>query len=641
MFAQFLTGPSPGLTGGRGAEGFPDPFMDAASLAMPRTIYEALRWAEYLLLSQGTYREALSRVISYFITDVKIEGADADQRLGREEREKYRAFLEETLGIKSVLYSVALDFVTYGNSFTSLYVPFRRSLACPKCGVEAPLRKIAENPAFAFAWKDFSFHARCPSCEYTGPFRHIDRRTGEKGDIRVLRWSPHEIEIIYDPFTRECAYVWRIPEWYRTLLRQGRLYHLERAPWEVLQAVKEGKNLLFDPDVIYHMKEEPPAGILARGWGIPRVIVNFRQAFYVAVLHRYNEAIALDYVIPFRVLTPMPRPSAQGGAEDPVLSLNMGSFVSRVAGMIRRRRQDPARWNILPFPIQYQALGGDATQLAPKELLEFGYDVLLNAIGIPVELYKGSLSVQAMPGALRLFEANWSHLVYHLNTFCRRLGQQISQTLNWEPVNLHLERVTHADDLDRQMAKLQLMMGGQISKTTGLASVGISNDEEVRQILEEQRTQAEATKEQEDEMAQAAMQQELAPSALMSIAQGGAPGMPGAVPGAGAPGTPGTPAGAAGGPSAATMFGAGVGTVPGVAKTPEQMQQEAQVHAQRALMLPESQKDSYLIQLKRKDPVMHALTSAIIDDIRRQAQTQGGAMIMAQQFGQGAQGMPM
>jgi hypothetical protein len=59
--------------------------------------------------------------------------------------------------------------------------------------------------------------------------------------------------------------------------------------------------------------------------------------------------------------------------------------------------------------------------------------------------------------------------------------------------------------------------------------------------------------------------------------------------------------------------------------------------AQQILGMPESQKDSELIQLKKSDPTMHSLVKSQIEDIRRQAQTAGGAQVMAQQFGK--QGM--
>jgi hypothetical protein len=75
---------------------------------------------------------------------------------------------------------------------------------------------------------------------------------------------------------------------------------------------------------------------------------------------------------------------------------------------------------------------------------------------------------------------------------------------------------------------------------------------------------------------------------------------------------------------------------PNVPRTPEDLQTQAQLLANQILSLPESQKDSELIKLKRGDQTMHALVSSIIDDIRQQARNQGGAMVMQQQFGQGA-----
>ncbi len=86
------------------------------------------------------------------------------------------------------------------------------------------------------------------------------------------------------------------------------------------------------------------------------------------------------------------------------------------------RRRDPARWNVLPFPLQYQALGGDAQQLAPRDLLEQGMETLLNASGAAVELYRGSLQLQTAPVALRLFEADHGGLVRDYNAFLRLGG---------------------------------------------------------------------------------------------------------------------------------------------------------------------------------------------------------------------------
>jgi hypothetical protein len=650
------------------SEGFPDPFCDLASLAMPETIQDAMRWCEFILVKNGPFREAINRVISYFITDVEIISPDGDskERVGREEKQKYDNFLENTIGIKSVISQVALDYLGYGNSFTSLIVPFRRYLSCPGkgCGLEAPLRKIYNNDRFKFNWSNFQFNATCPHCGFTGPWRHVDRRAGEKGDIKIKRWSPHEIEILDDPYTRDRRYIWKIPDTYRNAIRKGHLHHLERAPWEVIRAIKNNMDIMFDEDVIYHMREEPLAGMNDNGWGYSKVLVNFTFAWFNQVLWRQTEAIALDYVTPFRLLTPQPRPGQGGEVNDPVLSINMGGFVQRVEAMLRARRKDPCRWNILPFPVEYQALGGDATQFAPHELLALAMDTLLNAIGIPVQMYKGDLSMQTAPAALRLFEANWSHLVYQLNRFVNRFCEKLSQVMSWEPVVARLQRVTHADDLNRQMAKMQLMMGGQISRTTGLATVGLDFAEEERRKLEEERISAEAAADMQAEMEQAAQMDEMsvpqAPPPPAGGAGGAMPtmqGMPGAMPGGGMPAPPaggapagGAPAGGAPQPpgvmgmppgpgGAAQSFAAGMGTQP--TDSPESLQQKAHTIAQQVMTMPQSQKDSYLINLKNNDSTMHALVESFLEEMNRDAELRGREMVLQQEYGKQARAIDL
>jgi hypothetical protein len=616
---------------GRGVtadERFPDPFCDIASLSMPESIQTALRWTEYVMNANGPYRQAIDRVVSYFITEIEIFDSGANKS-GKEEKEKFQEFLNDTLGIKNVLHSVAMDYMAYGNSFTSIIVPFRRYLSCKKCGLEMPLDRVFNSTQCAFKWQDFKFFATCPNCKYSGEWRHIDRRSGDSDKITIKRWSPHEIDILWDPYTGECSYVWKIPQEYRELIKAGHLHHLERASWEVIQAIKAEKNLMFDPGVVYHLKEDPLAGMRNRGWGISRVLTNFRQAWYFQILHRYNEAIALDYVVPFRVITPMPRAGGDAASSDPVHSINLSNFSARVSQMIRARRTDPARWNVLPFPVNYQALGGDASALAPRDLLDQALDTLLKCIGMPVELFNGTLSLQSAPAALRLFEANWSHLPHNLNKFLGGLSADISRLMSWEPVGVKLQRVTHADDLNRQMAKLQLMQGQQISKSTGLKSVGIDYEDEVKRMLEEERIYAEEQQRNQEEMEQSQQMQDLSQSGAMGQNMGQA--------GAGATGQPQPQQQQAGvgQSSAVDHFLMQRKNSPNVPRTPEDLQQQAQLIANQILGQPEPVKDSELIKLKRGDPMMHALVSSVIDDIRQQARLQGGQMIMSEQFGTG------
>jgi len=626
---------SPYWKTGSGDQQFPDPFQDVASQNMPTTMKNTLWWSEYIWGVFGTYRMAMERIISYFLTDIDVTGDISD-----EEKKKWIKYLNDTVGVMEFLQSMMRDRMCYGNSFCSIIVPFRRFLMSPKTGDLYPLKEVYNNNSFNFKWSsDFEFIATCPKTKWRGAWKVVDKAEDEEHNIRLKRWSPHEIELLHDPYTDEISYLWRIPEDYKIQIKKGHLYHLERASEQVLLAIRKNQVFRFNEESIFHMKEPTLAGIKNRGWGLPRSLVNFRQIYYVQVLRRFNEAIALDYVIPFRLITPGTRGGGQAGglpAQDPMMFYNAGDFRSQVKTMINRRRRDPASWQILPFPVQYDMMGGDANNLAPRDLMDQGLETLLNETGTPVELYKGTLTTQAAPTALRLFESTWRSLVYETNSLLQWLINGIAEVMSWEKVSGSLTKVTIADDMQKQMAALQLMMGQQLSGTTGLKAIGYDWESEQKLLSEEAQTQQELQARAQEEMEQAGFAAEIAKG------QGGAP-PPGGGQGA-AMGQAGSMAGAAQGggnppgADAQSAMGAGmtpvseyVGTMgPNTPVTPNDLQAAAQALAQQLLGLPEGQKDSQLRELKQFNPTLHALVRETMDDIRRSARMQGGAMLMDQ-----------
>lgn len=589
----------------RGSDQFPDPFMDMASTYMPTSPSDVLRWVEFLWLKMGLYREAMRRVRSYFVTDIEI----IDQEASREEKQKYLEFLTQTLDVYNVLSLAADDYLCYGNSFLHLHAEFRRSLGCKACrGFEAPIERVYNDPSFNFAFQSYEFVATCPKCGVRGEWSHNDRRS-PSDPILAVRRSPHEMEILYDPFTHKTSYVWKIPEDYRREFARSRppLIYLENVRWEVLQAIKTNQYFRYDDDAIYHMKDETLAGVRNRGWGISRLLSNFGQAWYVQVLHRYNEAIALDYVVPFRLITPAPTRGGDGVSADPAVVSDLGNFSSRVLAMLGKHRQDPAGWNVLPFPVQYQSLGGEANALAPKDLLDQGIDNLLAAAGVPVDLYRGTLTTQAAPTSLRIFETNWTPLTHNLNGLLRFIGSKVSRLMAWEPVTARLTRTTMADNVERQANILQMMMSRQVSQSTGMQQVGLKFEEEQRRLIEEdQFVQEETAKAQEEQAGKDQMSQ-----AVQGAGQGAAPG--------GAPAAGGGGGGAPPGPNDKISL--------------QELAGQAQEIAQELAAMPESQKDSELIALRKANPNLAAIVKDQLAQNKQQTNQAGGEQLRAQMFG--------
>jgi hypothetical protein len=592
---------------------FPDPFFDYASTQMPRSLYDVLRWCEYLWLTNGTYRMAAQRVVRYFITEIELED------IKDEEKEKFEEFLERVIRVKDILAQLGDDWMAYGNSFSSIYVPFRRHLKCRHCYGEFPLKQIS------YSFQSFKFQATCPVCKWTGQFERIDRRSIEQDRIRVIRWSPHEMQMMYHPISHDTTFLWRPPADFKNLLRRGAGFYLESTPWEIIEAVKANKLFRFNDGYVYHMKEDTLAGIKNVGWGIPRIIANFKQAWYVQVLKRYNEALALDYIVPFRVITPKPGSSREA---DPLLHANIGSFNARVTNMIREHRLDPATWHTLPFPVEYQAMSGEGNALAPSELLTLGQDELLNAIGVPAEMYKGTLNVNAAPMALRLFDKTWTHFVSALNGWLNWFFESVSALQNWEDITGRLQPSTMAEDVEKKHIQLQLAAAQQISRQTAYSPFGIDFREEVRRMFEEEKQFQEEMRDfQKQQQKSMEMEQTFEAAQMPS---GGMGGMPPGGGGGGMPVSPGAPIG----PTPPGTPAGPVGPQPGASGvTPEDLMMQAEQMAYQALQQPYELRRSFLAQIKRSNETLHSLVIAQMQKIRQTARTQGGYQQLQAQVG--------
>jgi hypothetical protein len=216
------------------------------------------------------------------------------------------------------------------------------------------------------------------------------------------------------------------------------------------------------------------------------------------------------------------------------------------------------------------------------------------------------------------------------------LVESIAKALNWEPVTARLMKVTHADDMNRQAAKLQLMMGRQISQTTGLKSVGMDFEDEQKKMLEEEKFVADESQKMQEEMAdEAQMQQAVQGAGAGGAPPGGAPpgaAPPGAAPAGGAPPPGGAPAGGAAPGGGAT----GGGNGPNTPVTPQELMAKAEEIAGQMQSLPDTQRQSEMIALKKTDPTLHALVKSRMDDQKQQAQMQGGQQVLAQQYGKAA-----
>ena len=151
-----------------------------------------------------------------------------------------------------------------------------------------------------------------------------------------------------------------------------------------------------------------------------------------------------------------------------------------------------------------------------------------------------------------------------------------------------LRSVTLADDLERKALALQGAAGMDISKGTAYLPFGIDYMEEQRRVVEEQQSV--------QKLQQEAMDEAQAQQGLQGSDSGGQP--------------PGGEAGA----------------------TPGDVYEQAKQVAQQLLyQTPESLRRGELLKIKQSNPTLHALVIQQMDEMRYEAQRQGGAQVMEQQ----------
>jgi hypothetical protein len=579
MSNQNTYGPYSGASGitQAGAGQFPNPFFDIASEYVPDNLHQIFEWAEYLYLTYGTYRSAARKVVRYFLTEIVLDGES------EKERESYESFLSDDLHLMTQLASIGDDYMVYGNSFISIYFPFDRFLICPNCGT----RYHIDTLNYKWDNRKLEFDAECLKCKHLGKFDHEDIRSRDQSRVKLIRWNPKQIKIRTHDISGEEEYYYEPDAKFVSKIEEGNKFYLNSTPWSLIKCCAKGAGsekplFKFSKDQIYHMREATLAGLPIKGWAIPPILPNFKLAYYIQVLRRYDEAVALDYIMPFRVL--YPEISAPGGVNtDPIMSMSMDVFSAHMKKMVEARRNNSTEVQIAPFKIGYEMLGGEAKSLAPKESIAQALDELLNAVGFPAELYRGSLSIQAFPVALRLFEKTWGSLVEGYNDLIGWILVRISRYFSWGEISGELRSVTLADDLERKALSLQAAAGMDISKDTAYKPLGIDYMSEQRKVVDEQR--------EIQELQQEAMEEQ----------------------------------------EAAQLTGEPQGDQSQAGATPGDVHSQAKELAyQLVTQTPESMRRGELIKIKHSNPTLHALVIQEMDALRQELSRQGQAMMLQQ-----------
>jgi hypothetical protein len=606
------------------------PWHSLSRRVYPRTIDETLAWAEELWVHHGVYTSAIKKAVRYFMTDVEIFGEDVDYEV----RQKYQEFVRDSFDINEELASIGDDFIGFGNSFTSVYQPFVRYLRCGNCGFTAPLERVIEDGSMK--WDSYTFSGNCPSCRQGTTWNHYD--LFKRGaDPKIVRWPQQYMEVKAHPISMTKQFKINLPRYedLRRNVMQGDMLYLAETPWEFIEAIRDNRKLIFENDEIFHMAQ-PQTSVSQpqlKGWGLPLFMAEFENVVLVMLLDKYVEAIATDYLVPFRVISPA---AAQSGTKtNPLLNLDMGDVMSTVRTMIDEHRRNPTTWHTSPMELNYQTLGGEASQLVPVELLSYYRGQLLSSMGIPGSFFgkngggggQASAAMKTASLEFKLFEREWQFFADQLNKWFTWILKKQGEQQSWEKAKGRIVPISVVEDADLRQIKLEMAAAGKVSETTAFRAIGMDWDYEQERIIQEQaiqnRRMEEAQKKQEEEGANRMALTVPPPGAQMMqaeeeaamAAQGGMP------PGGAPPPMPGQGAGIA-----ASVPPPGAGPT-GMGATMDDLTAQAQNIAGQILTLDPTTRRSELINLKNQNPTVHALVIQMIGDMEQQGAQMGVQMM--------------
>lgn len=176
---------------------------------------------------------------------------------------------------------------TYGNALVSIFYPFVKMLECKECHYKVPARDAN------YRFQSNQFYTHCPKCGHHGPTKAYDRYIKAPKGIRLLRWNPEDVDIRYNDITGEYEYYYQIPVQLRNDILIGKKSTVETVPQLFIDALRLKKAVVFSRDNIYHFKRPTLAG-KDRGWGTPMILPVLKDTFYLQILRKAQECVALS-----------------------------------------------------------------------------------------------------------------------------------------------------------------------------------------------------------------------------------------------------------------------------------------------------------------------------------------------------------
>ena len=421
-------------------------FTDISNTYMPKSVKQLFQWCEYFALMDPLIHAAITKMSAYPVTGFLYEGENAKIN------DLFRYLFEEVLYLRPFLIEANLDYQAFGNAFISVHHPIRKMLECAHCKAQA----AADSTPWT--WVGYKFNFTCKACGESSTVRGKDQYIRATKQIRLIRWYPKDVDVDSNPATGENIYFYNIPPLLSNAITLGRKDVVTTTPQAFIDAVSVGKRLQFKPGTLFHMKRTS----ISRpdpGWGVPMIAPVLKTAFYYRVLMKAQEAVAMEHIIPMRILYPQ----ASNAIANPYTSVNLVDWKTDMQDQVASWRKDPNYMAIMPYPVGYQSIGGQGRALMLHQEMRLVAELILAGLGVPTEFVFGGLSYSGSSVSLRTMENMFIGMREDCDRLIRFISRDISRFMAIPITTVKQKPFKMADDLQRAAFDLQLAQNHMIA----------------------------------------------------------------------------------------------------------------------------------------------------------------------------------
>ena len=467
---------------------YPSPWWDVAHMDLPSTVKHLFRWCRYHALANPLISAVVRKMSEYPVTRVIL---DHDEKEGFDyQKKRWEDLLYNVLDIHRFQIEAGLDYHAYGNCLVSIVYPFHKYLTCRNCGFSKRIKRLKFRKEWEFSnWK---YTLNCPRCFHNGPCRVSDKWYHSYRDIKLLRWSPADVSIDFNPITQRSRYYYKIPARIRKRVLTKHKHYLEEMPDSFIKSMKTGRPIELVERNLYHFRAPTPSvADNDSGWAYPPILPALKDSFHLQILKKANEAVMLEHLVPLDILFP----SSQDPNASPYTMINLADWKRRVEVELQRWRQDPNYKPIMPLPVGHTRIGGDGRSMMPTQEIRVWSEHIITSMGAPQEFVFGGMSWTGSSVTLRMLENRFLNYREEHHRFLNHfLLPNIARFMTWQTPKAHMKAFKMADDLQAKQLLMSLNQLKKVSDKTLLAEFDKDALDETRLIEKELRRNLEVAK---------------------------------------------------------------------------------------------------------------------------------------------------